>query len=74
MFINVGRVGRVEGDPQKDEAAIKIIRLLGAVQPAQCAMYAQGEVGVMALTLLAVTDLECLMVHEGLILEVVGGP
>ncbi|MNN53396.1 hypothetical protein D3C81_1681460 [compost metagenome] len=74
LFINVRRVCRVEGDPQKDKASINIISLLSAVQPAQCSMSTQGEVGVMALTFLAVSGLECLMVHEVMILEGARGP
>lgn len=38
-------VGGIEGDPQEDEAAIGVLRLLGALQPAEGAMDAQPEAG-----------------------------
>jgi hypothetical protein len=65
--------GRVEGDPQEDKAPIDIVSLLGTIEPAQRPMDTQGEVGVMTFTFLAMTGLECLMVHGVPILEVMGG-
>lgn len=40
---DVGRIGRVEGHPEKDEAPIRVIAPLGPVQPAQRPMDAQGQ-------------------------------
>lgn len=72
MFVNIGGVGGVEGDPQEDKAPVDIVSLLGTIEPTQRPMNTQGEVGMMAFAFLAMTGLECLMVLGVPILEVVG--
>ncbi|MNV11101.1 hypothetical protein D3C71_1016520 [compost metagenome] len=72
LLVNIGGVGRVESDPQEDKATIDIVSLLGTIEPTQCPMNTQGEVGVMTFTLQAMTGLECLIVHGVPILEVMG--
>lgn len=37
-------VGGVEGDPQEDEAAVRVVVLFGTVEPAQGAVYAQAQI------------------------------
>ena len=54
------RIGRVEGDPQTDEGHVVVISCrLGALQPAQCAVHAQGEGGALLGYLGLVAGGEC---------------
>ena len=43
LFVNIGGVGRIEGDPQEDKTPIDIVSLLGTIEPTQRPMNTQGE-------------------------------
>jgi len=51
-------IGRIEGDPQEDEATVEIVRLLGAVEPTQSAAHPQAQIGLLGIALLAMVLLE----------------
>src|SRR5690606_14097286 len=63
LIINLSGVSRVEGDPQEDEAAIKVFGLFGPVEPTQGAMYAQTQIGMLSVTLLTMALFELLKRH-----------
>lgn len=62
-FIGLGGIGRIKGDPQEDKAAIVIIALLGEIQPAQCAVHTQAQIGLLQVALLPMPRLQCCVVH-----------
>lgn len=64
LLVNIGGVGCVECDPQKNESAISIFRSdFCSVQPTQCSMQSQAEIGVLLGALLAMAFLQSLVVH-----------
>ena len=52
LLVDIGGVGRVKGNPEKDKASVDIVRLLGPIEPAQRSMDTQGEIGVMTFSFL----------------------
>lgn len=63
MIIDLCCVSCVEGNPQEDEAAIEIVSLFGALEPTQGTMYAQTQVGMLSVTLLAMELFKLLKRH-----------
>ena len=65
VLIDISRIGRVKGNPQENETAVGVVCLLCPLQPAQGAVYTQGEIDVVSIAFKAVTRLKGLEIHEG---------